>query len=496
MKDYQLFWGDLHNHNAVGYARGSIERTYDIAQEHLDVLAFTPHSQWHDMPTMPNDAHMKWVDGFKVLHENWPKVQRLAAESNRKGKFVSILAYEWHSSFFGDYCLYYPADHSPLKYHDHVRDLQNYVKGTGAMIVPHHLAYKQGWRGANWDYLEPSVSPVMEVMSEHGLSEHDRAGFRYIRHSMGGRWTRNTLQAALQRGFRPGVIASSDDHLGYPGAYGEGLAGIWAKELSRAAILDALWNRRTIAVSGDRIRLFATLNDQLMGSEIPFTREREFEISCQGKDEIEKIEILKHNRVVYRYFPEDYVRDDGPWPGRVLSRIEFGWGPWGDLNMTRIADWDATITVTNGKIASLTPCFQSGPFDEDRRDHVVERKESSCRVRLFTSRKQAYEEKPTKSVLLEIIGGRDAVIRLAVSKPAPLQFQRTLGELAENSEVEFTGPFTAESVLIHRLVTPELYNARFRHSDYGRAGRADYYYVRATQANGHQAWSSPFWVEA
>jgi len=198
-----------------------------------------------------------------------------------------------------------------------------------------------------------------------------------------------------------------------------------------------------------------------MGAEIPFAREREFEISVEGKDEIEKVEILKNNRVVYRYFPEDYVRDDAPWPDRVLSRLEFGWGPRGDLNMARIADWDAAITVQNGKIESVTPCFQSGPFDEDRRDRVLDRKESSCRLQLFTSRSQAYEEKPTKSVLLAISGGKDAVLQLEVSKPAPLRFQRTLAELAENSEVEFTGPFTAESVLIHRLVTPDLYTARF-----------------------------------
>ena len=124
----------------------------------------------------------------------------------------------------------------------------------------------------------------------------------------------------------PASSPVSDDHLGYPGAYGEGLAGIWARELSRAAILDALWNRRTIAVSGDRIRLFATLNDRLMGSEIPFTREREFEISVQGKDEIEKIEILKNNRVVYRYFPEDYVRQRWTMarPGSLEDRIRLG----------------------------------------------------------------------------------------------------------------------------------------------------------------------------
>ena len=50
---YRLFWGDLHNHNAVGYAVGSLERSIDIAREHLDFFAFTGHASWHDMPLMP-----------------------------------------------------------------------------------------------------------------------------------------------------------------------------------------------------------------------------------------------------------------------------------------------------------------------------------------------------------------------------------------------------------------------------------------------------------
>ena len=76
------------------------------------------------------------------------------------------------------------------------------------------------------------MSPVLEIFSEHGLAEHDRGPQDYIRHSNGGRWTRNTMRSALKRGFRVGVIASSDDHAGYPGAYGEGMVGIYAKELT------------------------------------------------------------------------------------------------------------------------------------------------------------------------------------------------------------------------------------------------------------------------
>ena len=60
-KKYQLFWGDLHNHNAVGYAKGSLERSIDLAQEHLDFFAFTGHASWHSMLHCNQDASTGWT---------------------------------------------------------------------------------------------------------------------------------------------------------------------------------------------------------------------------------------------------------------------------------------------------------------------------------------------------------------------------------------------------------------------------------------------------
>ncbi|UCE46776.1 MAG: twin-arginine translocation signal domain-containing protein, partial [Phycisphaerales bacterium] len=37
--EYQVYFGDLHNHSEVGYARGSLERAFEIAREHLDFFA-------------------------------------------------------------------------------------------------------------------------------------------------------------------------------------------------------------------------------------------------------------------------------------------------------------------------------------------------------------------------------------------------------------------------------------------------------------------------
>ena len=62
--------------------------------------------------------------------------------------------------------------------------------------------------------------------------------------------------------------------------------------------------------------------------------------------------------------------------------------------------------------------------------------------------------------------------------------------------VEFTGGFTTESFVISRLVGPSEYSATIRWQDRAAANRPapDWYYVRATQHNGHIAWSSPIWV--
>ena len=66
VEDYQMFFGDLHNHNNVGYAQGSVERAFEIAREHLDFFACTPHGWWPDIGHYENQIENKWLKGFEV----------------------------------------------------------------------------------------------------------------------------------------------------------------------------------------------------------------------------------------------------------------------------------------------------------------------------------------------------------------------------------------------------------------------------------------------
>jgi len=491
-----LYWGDLHNHSAVGYARGSLERAYEVAQSHLDVFCFTGHSQWYDMPIMPQNKHMKWVNGFKVMEENWEKVVNLANSTYEPGKFVPFIGYEWHSSAHGDMHIIFPGSEAELKVIHDIKKFQQYAEEQNAILIPHHPAYKQDWRGQNWTSLNTDLSPVVEIFSEHGNAESDRSPYRYIRHSMGGRYTVNTLQYLWEQGVQVGVTAGTDDHLGYPGAYGEGLTGFYAEELTRESILEAIKARRTYGVSHDRIELAVKLNDHWMGESIPYTSLRKIAVQVKGKDVIDRVEVLRNNHVIYRDHPVDNQAGSDKWNKPVLARIEFGWGPWGDLDMARVCDWDFEIKIDNGKILEATPAFQSGPYAENRRNRMTLKDDQTCVVESYTSRKQAYEERPTNAIILELEGNPETKITLNLTEPNKQSITKTLAELEESSDVFFTGPFTAESILMHRVVFSDNYNTEFTFTDENKIDETQWYYVRVTQTNGSLAWSSPIWVNA
>ena len=491
----KLFFGDLHNHNAVGYAKGSLERSIDLAREHLDFFAFTGHASWHDMPHMPENRHMLWVNGFKVHSDHWPKTRRLIREAN-DDRFVALLGYEWHSSGFGDYCLIFPEDQPELFLPDHVEKLLDFADAKGALAIPHHVGYKQGWRGANFSHFRSAVSPVVEVFSEHGCTESDRAAYPMLRHSLGGRATANMIGRQLEKGLRFGFVASSDDHRGYPGAYGEGVCGIWAESLTPAALIEAIRARRTYALTGDRIVMEVSLNDRPMGSQLPAVADRQIDVRVEAQDSLAMVELLRGGRVIERYFPEDHGETPPRLPGRVKCRVQFGWGPWAALDLARVCPWDMTLRIAGGRFHRAQACFQAAPFGEELRDRLRAVSETELRLEAFTTREKCYAEDPTKAVVCELEGGPDAVLSVELRKPCVMKVQARLADLVDDNVVEFTGGFTTESFIISRLVGPSEYSATIRWHDRADAGRGgpDWYYVRATQHNGHIAWSSPIWV--
>ena len=493
---YQIYWGDLHNHNAVGYAKGSLERSFRIARGLLDFHTFTPHSQWPDMPAVSPETRAKFEHGFQIVRERWPEVQRMCAEYHEPGRFVTFPGYEWHSSAYGDYCLIFPRDNAPLKAFGDLKALQAFARDERILLIPHHPGNRQGNRGANFDTLTTDVSPVLEIYSEWGNAERDDAPYPYVRHSHGGVWTKNTWQYALEAGLRLGAVAGTDDHFGYPGAYREGLTAILAPELTREALFDALKQRRTYGVTGDRIALDYRLNSHFMGESLPFSEQRHIAVNVAGWGDIEEVEVVKNNRVIHRDHPIDRPISEGSWSKPVLVRMEFGWGPWASLDAARICDWRMRVEIAGGVINAIQPCFQSGPCEESKFDRIYDRTAVSCAVESFTSRRQAFAEDDTKGLVLNLSAKPDTRLRVDLEAPVPRHIDRPLSDFVGANDIFWTGSYPSESLRIQRIAFAQRHSTQFEITDTGNGETVDWYYARVRQANGQLAWSSPIWVEA
>jgi len=490
MSRYAILYGDIHNHNAHGYGVGSIERSLEVARTHLDFFAFTGHSSWHDMPAMEGGRERHWIEGFKRLTDTWPRVQQVIAGGNRDGEFCAFLGFEWHSSRFGDQCVVFPRDHRPLFYASEPERLRRFCIEENALMIPHHLAYPAGHRGVNWEVFREDCTPVVEIYSEHGNSEDDRGPYPYFAHSMGGRETANTARAALAAGLRFGFVGSSDDHAGFPGAYGEGLMAALVEDFTRQGILGAIRARRTYALTGDRIELDFTVEGAPMGASIEAGSQVEAAYAVRGRDELDVVEIIQDGQIVHRAFPSS---QDSGFEKPVQIRLEWGWGPWGALALDRVCDWAIEVKLERGRIARFFPCLQSMPFDERRRHRFERQGETGLAIRSYSARKNAYRENPNQSVVLEVEGGADTVLHLTLSEPVAQQSTHTLAELQRGSANLFTGPFPKEGYQWHRLVPRAASSLEGRCTLEVPQARS-HAYLRARQRNGHIAWASPVFM--
>lgn len=81
------------------------------------------------------------------------------------------------------------------------------------------------------------------------------------------------------------------------------MIAVYSKSLDRDAIFEAYQNRRVYGTSNACIRLLFTGNGKLIGSEIPNTSQKTFEIDVTGEGPLKKIDLFRNGELFKRYKP-------------------------------------------------------------------------------------------------------------------------------------------------------------------------------------------------
>lgn len=302
----RLFWGDIHFHCLLGDGLRYPEELYHFGKSEafLDICAHTEHAE------------------FGLTDRQWDYFRAVTNDFHAPHRFVTFVAQEWtckrcgiNNTQYGHHNLYYPGETAPLlssadpKWGD-IEKIYKIAREYGALVVPHHSAASA--MGVDWSTgHDPEVERLVEIYSCWGNSERpaSQGNPLPISEAQGGEEPGQHVQDALALGRRYGIIASSDTHDGRPGdslsrfqaepsnyRHGRagGLLGVWAEELTRESVFEAMWNRRVFGTTGARILLRFSVDDQPMGSELTRSGPLPIRVEVHSEVPVQKVDLVKN----------------------------------------------------------------------------------------------------------------------------------------------------------------------------------------------------------
>lgn len=309
--ELKVYWGDLHSHSNISKdAIGTGDWAYARDVARLDFYG----SSEHDINDAGKDS---------ITPAEWETIRDNVRNFYEPGKFVTLLGYECSLPNGHHNVFYRGLDGVPWPSHrlGAIERVWEKLQAGDALTIPHHPGIRWGGytdvptdpglqeivtapfrpRGGptvDWSRDQnDALRPLVELYSKHGQSEYynpdDPLSYEQVRftpaYSVDGP---QYAQNAWAAGVRVGAVAASDNHCSHPGLAHTGLTAVFAPELTRDAVFDALLARRCYATTGERILLEFEIGDAMMGEEIKASGTVEGRVFVVAPSEIAFAEVM------------------------------------------------------------------------------------------------------------------------------------------------------------------------------------------------------------
>jgi uncharacterized protein DUF3604 len=477
------YWGDLHGQSGETIGMGTAESYFRYARDQafIDIVGH-----------QGND--------FQITDAFWDELNRLTAEFNASGRFVCLPGYEWsgNTGMGGDRNIFFRHEGRPIRRSSHILvdgrtstdaiytadHLFRALEGEDAIVIAH-----VGGRYADLNYAHDGrLERAVEVHSTWGTFE----------------WL---LHDAFARGYRVGVVCHSDDHKGRPGATRPGASTFGAiggltcylmPELTRDALFEALRRRRHYGTTGTRLFLdlhgtFAqpvtafsedprlaradesAVREVLMGDIVrPGPVPMRLHAEVIGTAPIERVDVLHGTRVAQTVRPFS-AADLG-------RRVRVLWQGAEYRGRGRETLWRGKLTLAGNRIARFAPVNFLNP------ERKVEATVPGTAL-------------AWNSVTTGNLAGIDLWLDEARRGTLVLETNVVSGEIdlamLGDDTIAFEGGGLGRRISVYRLPERDWSRRLAVDHEVTFSGSADLpVYLRVTQSDGHQAWSSPIYLIA
>ncbi len=476
------YWGDLHGQSGETIGMGSAQVYFEYARDKafIDIVGH-----------QGND--------FQITDAFWTELNRLTAAFDAPGRFVCLPGYEWsgNTGMGGDRNIFFRREGRPIRRSSNIlvqgesapgsecytaHDIFRALEGEDAVVIAH-----VGGRYADIKYAHDGrLERTVEVHSSWGTFE----------------WL---LHDAFDEGFRVGVVCHSDDHKGRQGATRPGastfgaIGGItcyFMRELTRDALFEALRRRRHYGTTGTRIFIslratFASpvtgftedpklaaghetsVREAAMGDIVrPGTVPMRLTAEVIGTAPIERVDVLHGREVVQTVRPFA--------PSDLDRRVRVLWQGAEYRGRGRETLWDGKLALTGNRITRFAPVNFLNP---ERKVREIDNGAALAWTSVTTGNLAGID--------LWLDDGSRGTLRIDTNIVSGEVDLATL----RDEVMAFDGGGLGRQLSVYRLPDDDWARRVTLEHTATFAGGADLpVYLRVTQADGHQAWTSPIYL--
>ena len=467
------YWSDMHGQSKETIGINSAREYFDFARNKgfVDICGH-----------QGND--------FQITNEFWQELNALTAEFDEPGRFLAIPGYEWsgNTGLGGDHNVWYRNEGRPIYRSSRAlvddrrdmetdahssQDLIDRLQDEDALVVAHVGGRYADVKYAHDGELEPSV----EIHSAWGTFE----------------WI---LWDALESNYKVGIVASSDGHKGRPGAsypgdstfgsYG-GLTCHLLEDLSRDSLFTAFRRRHHYATTGARmfVNVSATCTDDPSNSESSEENSINIgdvvqtdssnlvmSIEVEGTAPIERVDVFDGFQII------ETIR---PWQMTDQPRLRITCAGQNYRGRGRLVRWNGFAKLGKGEIKDISainfwnPQKQPKCPQSNKLEWEVVTTGGASSVDLFVS-----EEAWNGDLKIKTNETGDVAIHMKDIDVDGTTFE--CGGMDKRLVISRLPGEMSGTSMLERCTIP---------LDPTKESRL---FIRVTQLDGHQAWTSPIYV--
>jgi hypothetical protein len=457
----KTWWGDLHGQTRATVGTGTIDEYFAFGRD-VALLDMMSHQ----------------ANDFQVTEEEWRRLKDEIERYHEDGRCVIFVGYEWSGMTpgGGDRNVMYRGDIASLHRSSHaevddmadaatdcfpVTELFGQFRGRDDVLLVPHI----GGRYADIvGFHDPRLESVVEIYSDWGRFE----------------WL---LHDALAKGYKVGVVCNSDGHKGRPGAshpgastfgaYG-GLTCVLTDSLTREAVFEAIRARRCYGVTAaQRIHVELSVNGLPMGAEGRIDGAVVVTGRTVGTGPIERVDIFRGLTLARTISPYTAASFAGS------NRYRVAWAGSRVRGRDRLTTWDGSLELSAGRIVEAVPFAMENPEKG---------------IRLTSEQRVQWISNTTgddDGVDLTLDAPPDTVLRF---RTPVIDLDVPLADLADGATRTFPAGGVDLRAFMRRLPTRDFTrDLAIDHRETPSAG-AHAYWIRVTQEDGAQAWTSPVYL--